>query len=518
MSAVGVALADGPVEKETSAASESGAGIWEMTRVGDGANPPLVFSGFGPAAVVAASYSLDSSNAPVWLDGDDGRCKVAIAGRFAAELRTVPADWPALRPRFPPLGPWDQTTVRPLMWNGVSAWLADITLAPAARRETSALRQRFLVAPLDRGFLVLAFRGPVESFEASRAAMRRVARAIRFRAHGLVAEYYDGSNDLEGTPRVHVDPAIDFDWDRGSPFNGVGPEHFSIRWTGRLRPRFSETYTFVTLSDDGVRLWINGQLIVENWSLHPVTENSGQIALTTNEDADVRMEWFENQGYAVARLLWESPSQPREVVPMSCLSAEAPPGFAPPPEYGGGEIGTPEAWPSLMPGAVPGGYTVGGAPGIRWQGEPPSQGLVIGEGTNSVQVSLQKVRVAPAHADTLLPAPQPKDRWDLRVVAWHYTDSGPGSSKESTAGSDLYASAWSVDCVLDAGSHPETPWLYRQYYLVPLKSGLLVLAFESRCPAWRTIHREAFRAVFSSVGLSAEEREEGGAEPGSSLF
>ena len=73
------------------------------------------------------------------------------------------------------------------------------------------------------------------------------------------------------------------------------------------------------MSDDGVRLWVNGQQIVNNWTDHAPTENSGTIALTAGQRYDIRMEFYENGGGATARLLVEQRSVPKAVVPSARL-------------------------------------------------------------------------------------------------------------------------------------------------------------------------------------------------------
>ncbi len=136
---------------------------------------------------------------------------------------------------------------------------------------------------------------------------------------GLHSEYYDNL-DLTNLKLTRADEVIDFDWGLGSPDPAIGPETFSVRWTGLLQPRFSELYSFYTTSDDGVRLWVNGQLIINNWTDHPVTEDVGTIMLMAGQKYDLRMEYFENGGDAVARLAWSSPSQPKGLVPPSQFS------------------------------------------------------------------------------------------------------------------------------------------------------------------------------------------------------
>ena len=62
----------------------------------------------------------------------------------------------------------------------------------------------------------------------------------------------------------------------GSPAAAIAADTFSARWIGQVEAQFTGTYTFYTQSDDGVRLWVNGQLLVNNWTNHSVTENGGR--------------------------------------------------------------------------------------------------------------------------------------------------------------------------------------------------------------------------------------------------
>jgi glucose/arabinose dehydrogenase len=145
-------------------------------------------------------------------------------------------------------------------------------------------------------------------------------------ANGLSATYFDNSN-LTGATVSRVDAAVDFIWGSASPAPGIGAETFSVRWTGQIEPQFSETYRFYTISNDGVRLWVNGVRVVSNWTNHGTTENSGTIALAGGQRYAITMEFYEDTGNATARLLWSSPSTPKAVVPSARLFTDA----APPP-------------------------------------------------------------------------------------------------------------------------------------------------------------------------------------------
>jgi hypothetical protein len=120
-----------------------------------------------------------------------------------------------------------------------------------------------------------------------------------------------------------VDPMIDFTWGAGSPDPAIGVDTFSARWVGQVEAPSTGTFTFYTQSDDGVRLWVNGQRIINNWTNHKTIENSGTIALTAGQRYDIQMDYYENTGSATARLLWSGPSVAKAVVPSSRLFVPA---------------------------------------------------------------------------------------------------------------------------------------------------------------------------------------------------
>jgi RHS repeat-associated protein len=135
---------------------------------------------------------------------------------------------------------------------------------------------------------------------------------------GLAAVYYDNM-DWTGTFIQRTDATINFNWGTGSPDAAIGADTFSAVWTGQVQPQYSETYTFYTNTDDGVRLWVNGQLLVDFPQDQAPTERSGQITLSGGVKYNLRMEYFENGGGAVAELRWSSGSTPKAIIPQSQL-------------------------------------------------------------------------------------------------------------------------------------------------------------------------------------------------------
>ncbi len=135
---------------------------------------------------------------------------------------------------------------------------------------------------------------------------------------GVRADYFKGRN-LSNLALTRIDPQINFNWS-GAPDEAVGEDNFSVRWTGEVEAAFTETYTFYTNSDDGVRLWVDGQQLVNNWTDHDNTENSGNIDLAAGQTYNVVMEYYDNEGVGVAELRWSSPSTPKDFVPQGALS------------------------------------------------------------------------------------------------------------------------------------------------------------------------------------------------------
>jgi hypothetical protein len=139
---------------------------------------------------------------------------------------------------------------------------------------------------------------------------------------GLQGEYFNNV-DFTGLTLVRTDGTINFNWGNGSPGNPIGPDTFSVRWTGYVQPRFSETYTFTLVSDDGVRLWVDNQLIIENWTVHGAQVDIGTITLNAGQLYDIKLEYFEQGGLATVQLGWSSPSQQAEIIPQNYLYAPA---------------------------------------------------------------------------------------------------------------------------------------------------------------------------------------------------
>jgi hypothetical protein len=150
---------------------------------------------------------------------------------------------------------------------------------------------------------------------------------------GLKGYYYD-NKDLTGLKLTRTDSQVNFVWGMGAPGGSIAPDTFSVRWTGQVEPATSGIYAFYAQANDGVRLWVNGKLIINKWANQTqVQQWSGSVALQSGKRYAIRLEYFENKGSASVRLLWRGPGVAKQIIPKSRLysSSSLPPPSPPPP-------------------------------------------------------------------------------------------------------------------------------------------------------------------------------------------
>jgi uncharacterized repeat protein (TIGR03806 family) len=139
---------------------------------------------------------------------------------------------------------------------------------------------------------------------------------------GLLGAYYSTqfkSFTNPPTPTLtRTDATVNFDWGYGSPAPEISADNFSVRWTGSVQPLISGNYMFYTSVDDGCRLWINDQLIINDWRSEP-SEQSGTFAMIGQQRYNIRMDYYEERGQAKASLSWSNPSMTKQIVPQTQL-------------------------------------------------------------------------------------------------------------------------------------------------------------------------------------------------------
>jgi alpha-L-fucosidase len=117
-----------------------------------------------------------------------------------------------------------------------------------------------------------------------------------------------------------TDPAIDFDWVRNSPGPPIREDDFTAVWTGYVEPLYSEIYRFEAEADDGIRLWIDDRLVVDDWGEgQPAAAVAASVRLEAGRKYPIRVEYRELKVNALVRLFWSSWSQVREIVPQARL-------------------------------------------------------------------------------------------------------------------------------------------------------------------------------------------------------
>ena len=214
-----------------------------------------------------------------------GTLKPASGLRLGAALTGL--DTPTLR---------DAWATAPYLHDGSAATLED-----AVRAHTTLNVPAADVAPL------AAF---VREMGSAQAAVVPVVPA----SNGLKGEYF-ANLSLAGSAVLVRNENIDFNWGEGTPGTGVPVDQFSVRWSGTVVPTATGSWRFQTTADDGVRLWVNNVLVIDNWvSQAPTTQSTGNISLTSGAAVAIRVEYFENGYGAEVRLRWRPPGSTTYVI------------------------------------------------------------------------------------------------------------------------------------------------------------------------------------------------------------
>ena len=127
---------------------------------------------------------------------------------------------------------------------------------------------------------------------------------------GLTGEYFNGPN-FERKVLTRTDPQVAFDWNWQMPGPGVQREYFSVRWTGKLFVPTSGSYRFSATVDDGVRVWVNGKKVIDEWRKQDDIQFVGEITLTGNRFYDLRIEYYNDWKGSNITVLWQPPTDRR---------------------------------------------------------------------------------------------------------------------------------------------------------------------------------------------------------------
>jgi hypothetical protein len=145
---------------------------------------------------------------------------------------------------------------------------------------------------------------------------------------GLLGNYWSNTTSASFTnviftnsPNlVRTDAMVDFNFGAAGPGPGIGNTNYAVRWIGSVQPQFSERYTFYTTADDGVLLYVNGQLLINDWVNQTATVDSNTITLAAQQLYNIELDYYygNDNGGQVA-LAWGSPSTPQAIIPQTQL-------------------------------------------------------------------------------------------------------------------------------------------------------------------------------------------------------
>lgn len=199
---------------------------------------------------------------------------------------------------------------------GLSTGKIDFRFRPDAGRDTNASFQYVVVDPHENTVNSSASTATITINAVNDAPVMQTATGGT--GIGLAATYYINAWDLTGSTYRRIDSSINFSNNFGVP--GLNAENFSVRWTGKVKAPVTGNITFSTSSDDGVRLWVEDVLVIDNWTLHGETvDTATPIAMEADTLYSIRMEFYERGGGEVAKLRWAYTGQATQIIPQAYL-------------------------------------------------------------------------------------------------------------------------------------------------------------------------------------------------------
>jgi len=140
---------------------------------------------------------------------------------------------------------------------------------------------------------------------------------------GMKGEYF-AKKDLTNLVLRRIDVTIDFNWKKQSPDPTLPKNNFSVEWNGYFLAPETGSFTFFTKSDDGVRLFIDEKIIIENWTNHGKTVDSGTISLEKGTYYPLKLQYYDNEGSSIIQLSFKTPNIKKTIIPADMLWQEKP--------------------------------------------------------------------------------------------------------------------------------------------------------------------------------------------------
>ncbi len=181
--------------------------------------------------------------------------------------------------------------------DGVRLWVNNVLIVDSWQNQSLTTR----TAEIDLPTGLIPVR--MEYFEATGGAHAHLSWSqVGVNTPNWRGEYFNNNSLIGGPSVIRDDANIDFNWGDGSPAAGISNDNFSVRWT-RTLVLPPGRHKFTTRTDDGVRLWVNNQLIIDRWYPQSLSTGEGEIELYGGP-VSIKMEYFDRTGYAEAHLSW----------------------------------------------------------------------------------------------------------------------------------------------------------------------------------------------------------------------
>lgn len=142
-------------------------------------------------------------------------------------------------------------------------------------------------------------------------------------AQGLLGEYYDSSglDNASALRMMRIDSNVAFNFMYDAPDPVMEPETFSIRWSGFIKPPVTGNYLFKSYSDDGIRVTVDGQEIIDQWGALSLAFSvaDSPVHLEAGKYYPITVEYQQLPLYAASFLFWQADGVPMQIVPETAF-------------------------------------------------------------------------------------------------------------------------------------------------------------------------------------------------------
>jgi hypothetical protein len=173
-----------------------------------------------------------------------------------------------------------------------------------------------------------------------------------------LAQYFDQA-ELSGPSLTRIEPSLLFDWELAGPAPAIENTTFSAIFAGQIEPEATDRYTFSVLANDGFRLWIGGELLIDWWAQHGPDQIVASRPLEAGRRYDIRIDYFRGDPFGrldkpLLKVLWNRPgAAPGQIPQCRLFPAPAPVGPSGCSSGAGGECIAPATLPCTAPGVAP---------------------------------------------------------------------------------------------------------------------------------------------------------------------